>query len=93
MSEKVAFKAIVKGVVQGVFYRAFSQEEATARGITGYARNLWDGSVEVVAEGEKGILLDFLKALHRGPPSAHVTGVEVEWKEYSEEYIGFTIRR
>ncbi len=65
----------IRGRVQGVWYRASTQEQAVRFGITGYARNMYDGSVEVLACGEKAAL-DKLKAwLWDGPRAAEVTEV------------------
>ncbi|MFD3004999.1 acylphosphatase [Thermus tengchongensis] len=73
--------ALVKGRVQGVGYRAFAQKKALELGLSGYAENLPDGRVEVVAEGPKEDLLVFLRHLQEGPRLARVEGVEVQWAE------------
>lgn len=82
----------ISGLVQGVFYRASTQEKASSLGLTGYTRNLPDGRVEVVAEGP----LDRLEALKtwcgEGPPAAKVDTVEVSEGEASGEFRGFGIR-
>ena len=77
------FRAIVRGRVQGVYYRATTVEEAQTLGLKGFARNMPDGSVEVVARGEEPILKRFIEYLHRGPTLAVVTAVEVEWGDSS----------
>ncbi|HJU07264.1 MAG TPA: acylphosphatase [Rhodanobacteraceae bacterium] len=69
---------IVRGRVQGVFFRASTREQALKLGITGHARNLADGDVEVVACGASGALDELQKWLHRGPPSARVESVTRE---------------
>jgi acylphosphatase len=69
---------IIHGRVQGVGYRDFVQREARRLKITGYARNLDDGSVFVCAVGSPGTLKDFESALHHGPRWADVRGVSVE---------------
>jgi len=71
-----AYRYFVNGRVQGVGYRYFVLREAEALGITGFARNLPDGRVEVVAEGPVDILGDFEARLRKGPAFAHVAGVE-----------------
>ncbi|MGQ9510350.1 MAG: acylphosphatase [Thermaceae bacterium] len=73
--------ASVKGRVQGVGYRAFAQKKALELGLSGYAENLPDGSVEVVAEGPEEALLLFLHHLKQGPRLARVDEVEVDWGE------------
>jgi len=64
--------------VQGVFYRASARHEAERLGISGYARNLRSGSVEVLACGEKNAVDDFCTWLAKGPPQAQVTNVSCE---------------
>ena len=91
MSNRSAFRAVVYGLVQGVNYRYFAQRHAESIGLTGYARNLDDGNVEVVAEGEKGKLQQLIAKLKAGPRAAHVEGVNVEWGEYSGKYRQFEI--
>lgn len=69
---------IVRGRVQGVFFRASTREQALKLGVSGYAKNLADGSVEVLASGP-GEALDALHGwLHEGPPSARVDHVARE---------------
>lgn len=83
----------VSGRVQGVYYRATTQKTAIALGLTGYAFNLPDGGVEVVAEG----LPDTLKELHQwcqdGPPAARVDRVTVSESDATGEFTEFVIRR
>jgi acylphosphatase len=64
--------------VQGVGFRWYVMTEAEARGLRGYVRNLRDGRVEVVAQGDEPTLTELESALRRGPPHARVTAVEVE---------------
>lgn len=71
--------AIVRGVVQGVGYRATAQHEARKLGLGGWVRNLVDGAVEVEAQGEEPALQAFLSFLKQGPRGARVTNVEAEW--------------
>ena len=91
MSNSSAFRAEVSGLVQGVNYRYFVQRHAEAIGLTGYARNLEDGSVEVLAEGEKDKLAQLIAKLKAGPRAARVERVDVEWGEYSGKYREFEI--
>ena len=65
----------VHGRVQGVFFRASTRVEAMRLGLTGYAKNLADGSVEVLACGDVGTLDEFERWLHHGPPAARVDAV------------------
>lgn len=74
----IARRARVYGRVQGVFYRASAAERAAALGVSGYARNLADGSVEVLAVGESGAVAALIDWLAHGPPLARVDRVETE---------------
>ena len=67
---------LVRGRVQGVGYRYFAQRAAVSLGLTGYARNLDDGRVEVYAAGPAGKVAELAPLLHRGPRWADVRGVE-----------------
>jgi len=84
---------IVTGHVQGVGFRAFVQDQAYRIGLTGWVRNRWDGSVEVLAEGEKYKLETLLQALYRGPRLGTVSGLEAQWGEYSGEFHDFRVRQ
>ena len=73
-----AYRYVVEGRVQGVGYRYFVLRQADALGVSGYARNRPDGSVEVVAEGDVAVLADFEARLREGPSFAEVANVERE---------------
>ncbi len=83
---------IVFGGVQGVFFRANTEETANRLGVTGFVRNLPDGTVEVVAEGEKEKLEELLKWCSHGPSAASVSKIKHEWGESKSEFSGFAIR-
>jgi len=85
-------RLLVSGRVQGVFFRAHTRELARGLGLSGYVRNLPDGRVEIVAEGEEAALRELVSFAHRGPPLAQVTGVEVRWEVPTGEFSGFSIR-
>lgn len=74
----VCLRCTVSGRVQGVFFRASTRHEAERRGISGYARNLSNGSVEILACGEKGRVEDLCAWLAKGPPNAEVSNVSCE---------------
>ena len=74
----IARRCIVSGRVQGVFYRASTRQRAQALGVTGHARNLADGRVEVLACGAPDAVAALCAWLQQGPPAASVTAVEVE---------------
>ena len=75
------FRAIVHGRVQGVCFRAETVTVARRLGLRGSARNLADGSVEVLAEGQDEILRELVAFLHTGPALAQVSRVDVDWKD------------
>lgn len=85
--------ATVHGRVQGVGFRAFTQEEATRLGLVGWVANQWDGSVLVVAEGPDAALQRLVDWLHRGSPAAHVERVDVTWHAAEGGLRGFAVRR
>jgi acylphosphatase len=74
----VCYRYIVKGRVQGVFFRGTTQREASKLGLTGYAKNLADGSVEVLVYGEESAVDALRDWLWLGPPAAKVTEVVCE---------------
>jgi acylphosphatase len=84
-------KAIVSGVVQGVNYRYFCYQKATEMNIKGYAKNLYNGNVEVIANGEDGLIIDFIKLLKVGPKASKVNSVQVEELDLCEEYNDFSV--
>lgn len=84
--------AFVAGVVQGVGFRYFVAREARRLGLAGFVRNLPDGRVEVVAEGERAALERLVAALRTGPPSAEVQDVRVEWSDAPDRGGDFVIR-
>lgn len=82
----------ITGVVQGVFYRAYTREEAGRLGLTGWVRNREDGSVEAVAEGPEPALRELAAWCHRGSPSSVVDRVEERWEPPTGEFSGFGVR-
>lgn len=85
---KLCLRCIVSGRVQGVFYRASTRHEAERLGITGYVRNLGDGSVEVLACGKKSAVEELCAWLAKGPQHARVSNVACENAE-PEPSIGY----
>lgn len=71
-----AYRYLVRGRVQGVGYRYFVLQQAESLGVTGFARNRPDGTVEVVAEGRDDVLTDFERSLQEGPAFARVENLE-----------------
>jgi len=83
---------IIYGYVQGVFFRASTQDAARRLGLTGWVRNLPDGNVEAVFEGPKEQLKQAVQWCRRGPAGARVIKVEEDWQRYAGEYKGFDIK-
>ncbi len=93
VAELASLSVMVHGLVQGVYYRSFVQQQARALGLTGYVRNIPDGvTVEVRAEGDREKLEELVKRLIIGPPEARVDRIEVTWSEYSDRFGDFRIR-
>jgi len=94
MSQKDKLRAhvVIKGRVQGVWFRASAMEQARRAGVSGWVRNRPDGTVEAVFEGERASVMQVLAWCYRGPSSAQVTGVDVEWQQPTGEFFGFNIR-
>ena len=84
-------KITITGTVQGVFFRREIVDIARRLGLTGWTRNLKDGRVETLAEGEREKIVELIKFCHRGPPLARVRNVDVEWFEYKGEFRNFRI--
>ena len=92
LKNKMRLTAVVKGKVQGVFFRYFVQDVAKEMGLTGYAYNRAGGrSVEVVAEGAEADLEVLLSKLHVGPPDAIVEAVEASWSTAEGAFHGFRV--
>ncbi|MDQ2841310.1 MAG: acylphosphatase [Acidobacteriota bacterium] len=91
MEQKAAKRWIVRGAVQGVGFRFFVQHKATSLGLSGWARNLDDGNVEVYAAGSPQRLSDLAAALHTGPRMADVRGVD-EREDSIQHLAGFSIK-
>jgi acylphosphatase len=83
--------AIISGRVQGVFYRMETQGAAGRIGVNGWVRNLPDGTVEAVFEGEKDRVTSMLNWCQKGPPNSRVDQVKVDWQDYSGEFSDFKV--
>lgn len=84
--------AIVHGRVQGVSFRYYTQRRARELGLTGYVHNLWDGTVQVVAEGQRAAVEELLSFLHTGPRAAFVTQVDTTWPAPTGGFRRFEVR-
>ncbi len=86
-----AVKIIVSGRVQGVGFRYFIARFASELGLTGYAKNLFTGEVEITAEGRKEFLDALAEKAGRGPTGSHVSSCKVEWLDFKKKYDKFEI--
>lgn len=82
---------LVSGIVQGVYFRDYTRSQAGVLGLTGWVRNLPDGRVEAMAEGERGDIEHLIERLWTGPPSSRIDDVQVTWEEYSGSFRNFQI--
>jgi acylphosphatase len=82
---------LISGRVQGVFYRDNTRRWASSMGLSGWVRNLPDGRVEVLVEGEKDTIKRLEDLLKKGPPLSRVEEVRIEWGEYKGEFMDFWI--
>lgn len=88
---KIRARVLIKGIVQGVFFRQTTMQQALSHGVNGWVRNLPDGRVEALFEGEEEAvkaLVDFCK---KGPRGASVTDIAVNWEPFKEQYKEFQI--
>ena len=94
MESTVHVKARVRidGIVQGVFYRYSTQQKAQKLEVNGWVRNLRDGSVECLIEGDRDNVEALIRWCHHGPPGAHVEKVTTQWEEYTGDIQGFSIK-
>jgi acylphosphatase len=86
------FRVLIRGRVQMVGFRMFAEMRAQRHGANGYARNLPTGEVEVVAEGDRQLLEEFLAELRRGPRGARVDDILVSWETFRGEFTEFSVR-
>ena len=89
---KVRAHVFISGRVQGVFFRYETKRMAIRLGVSGWVRNLPDGRVEAVFEGEKDDVEAMIRFCRRGPPAAVVRDVKILWEKPTGELQGFQIR-
>jgi acylphosphatase len=89
--KKVRAHVVVDGRVQGVCFRLDTRRAASERHIKGWVKNLADGRVEAVFEGDEADVKSMLKWCEGGPPLASVSDVSVAWETYTGEFDGFDI--
>lgn len=88
---KVRAQVYISGLVQGVFFRSNTRKMALKLCLKGWVRNLRDGRVEAVFEGEKEKVLEMLQWCRSGPPNAQVTDVSVKLEKYEDKFTTFEI--
>lgn len=84
---------IVHGIVQGVFFRYHTQREASGLGLTGWVKNLPDGNVEIICEGEREEVEKLVRWSRTGPSGAFVEKTDVSFEEYTGGFPTFEIGR
>ncbi len=89
--ETIRLRLRVRGRVQGVWFRGWTRQQALVLGVAGFARNLDDGSVEVVAQGDREAAEALLGACRTGPPSARVDTVTAVEEAAGDGFDGFRI--
>ncbi len=89
---KVRVHVFVSGIVQGVYFRQKTKRQAESLGVNGWVRNLPDGRVEAVFEGEEQAVKTLVDYCHHGPSYAMVTNVDALWEPYRGEFSGFETR-
>ncbi len=92
MKEASEVRVVVTGRVQGVFFRASTRDVAVRYGVRGFVRNLSDGRVEAVLQGDRGAVEKVVTFMRSGPPGAFVEEADVEWRTPSETWDGFFVR-
>jgi acylphosphatase len=91
VKDNKALHILVEGHVQGVGFRYFVLDKAENLGVNGWVRNRYDGSVEILAEGQQTLLQNLLDAVHLGPSCSMVLNVKEQWQEGSHLYSQFSI--
>jgi acylphosphatase len=89
---KSSVRIIVKGRVQGVGYRWVAVNAASEFGINGYVQNLFNGDVEVYAEGDDSQLLLFINKLREGPPFSNVTDIITDYGSFTDSFKEFKVK-
>ncbi len=91
MADKARLHVVIEGRVQGVFFRAATRDEARARGLGGWVRNLPDGRVEALFEGDKAALNDMLIWCRKGPPYSYVAKLDIDWQAFQGDLTDFRV--
>lgn len=91
MPEMARVHVLISGRVQGVFFRASTRDEARVRGLKGWVRNLPNGRVEALFEGDRRLVDHMLAWCRQGPPYAYVAKVEEQWEAYRGDLADFRV--
>jgi acylphosphatase len=91
-SMKVRVRVYISGMVQGVFFRHETKKRALRHGISGWVRNLENGCVEALFEGETEAIEKMLNFCRKGPPGADVQNLEVNTETWKGEFQDFTVK-
>ena len=89
---KKHIRVVYSGRVQGVGFRFTAEESAKRLGVVGWIKNLRDGRVELVAEGEEKALEQFIKDIRTGPMRNFIKDVEITWSTSTDEFEDFEVR-
>jgi len=90
---KKAVKLIVQGTVQGIFFRQFVKGHANDLKLVGFVRNLENGNVEIIVEGEDGQIERLIGFVKKGPEHAQIRHVEINERKWSGDFKEFKILR
>ena len=88
---KARARVYIIGYVQGVFFRHETRRLASRLGVTGWVKNLSDGRVEALFEGEKDLVEKVIEFCRQGPPNAEVQNIEIHWEPWRDEFNDFKI--
>ena len=91
LEDEKRVKIQVFGIVQGVFFRANTRDYAKKLGIKGTVRNIYDGSVEIIAEGNEKKLIELIAFAKTGPPSAKVYNIDIKWEKALGNFSDFRV--
>ncbi|MFL6308818.1 MAG: acylphosphatase [Nitrososphaera sp.] len=92
MEKKTRAHVFIRGKVQGVYFRQNTKQVATKHKVNGWVRNLLDGRVEAIFEGDSIDVNKVIEWCHVGPPNSIVDDVEVRLEKYNDEFASFTIK-
>ena len=87
-----SLRCVVSGKVQGVYFRAWTHDQAVSLGLKGWVRNIADGQVEALAQGPTEALEEFRVRLRQGSPLSRVDALECDWLDYDKAHTVFDIR-